>query len=575
MTNEVILNRLYQVIKPYRFTLVLAMLTMILFSSLTAAQAYIIKPVLDEIFISKNMNALVFLPPAIVTIFSVKAVCYFFYTFLLEKVGQSVIRDIRLKMFSHIHTQPLSFFHEFPTGTLISRVMSDVTQMQFAVSGALVRSVRDVFQVFFLLGLVFYLNWKLAMFTFIILPIAVFPIVKFGRIFRKLSTRTQEQTALVTDRLYETITGSRIVKAFTREDYENSRFRQRIHQLYSVTISDARYRSLQHPLMDVIGGIAIALIIWFGGKEVVNGNATTGTFFSFLTALIAAYEPIKGISAINPALQRGLAAANRVFTFLDIEPQIQDGKNAKELQPFKDTIRFQNIEFVYDDGTKVFHNLQLTVPAGEALAIVGSSGGGKTTLTNLIPRFLDVTGGKILIDNQDIRDVSLRSLRNQIAIVTQQTILFNDTVKNNIAYGDLEASDEEIVNAAKAAHALDFVENLPDGFDTVIGESGTRLSGGERQRISIARAILKNAPILILDEATSALDTESEREVQRALENLMQDKTTFVIAHRLSTIINCDRIIVIKDGGIVEEGTHQQLLERHGEYEMLYNMQYT
>jgi len=326
--------------------------------------------------------------------------------------------------------------------------------------------------------------------------------------------------------------------------------------------------------MEFIGGVSIALIIWFGGREVIGGHSTPGTFFAFLTALIAAYDPVKGVTRINSTIQKALAAATRVFELLDIEPEIQDSKNAKELPQFKSLIEFKNVSYSYNSKTEVLENINLKVPAGEILAIVGPSGGGKTTLTNLIPRFLDIKEGNIFIDDFDIHGVTVKSLRNQVAMVTQQTILFNDSIRNNIAYGDQNASDEEVRAAAKAAHALQFIEKLPQGFATVIGESGARLSGGQRQRLSIARAILSHAPILILDEATSALDTESEREVQKALENLMTDRTTFVIAHRLSTIRNADRIIVIKDGRIVEQGTHDELLALKGEYELLYNMQY-
>lgn len=574
MTNKEILIRLYLVIRPYQTKLIIAMIAMIFVAALTGSQAYLVKDLLDKIFMEKNVFFLNVLPLVIVLVFFLKSSFYYIYYFLLERVGQSVIRDLRVQVFEHIHSQPLSFFHQMPTGTLISRIISDITLMQQAVSNALVGTLRDFFQVVILLGVVFSMNWKLAMFSFIILPIAAFPIVKFGRIFRKLSTKTQEETANVTNILYETITGNRIVKAFGREKYEGRRFRDQIHTLFSVTIQDARFRSMQHPLMEFIGGVAIALIIWFGGNEVIHGTATPGTFFAFLTALIAAYEPVKGVSRINSTIQQGLAAANRVFSLLDVVPEITDKEGADILPPFQNTIEFKNINFQYNDEALVLKNINLRVPAGQAVAIVGPSGGGKTTLTNLIPRFLDLKEGAILIDGTDIRDVTLQSLRSQIAMVTQQTILFNDTVRNNIAYGDLESSEEEIRSAAEAAHALDFIENLPQGFDTVIGEGGSRLSGGERQRISIARAILKNAPILILDEATSALDTESEREVQKALENLMKNKTTFVIAHRLSTIINADRIIVVKDGLIVEEGTHDELLALGKEYELLYNMQY-
>lgn len=556
--------------------LAIAMVAMIFVSVFTGAQAVLIRDLIDDIFIDKNTMLLKLLPLIVIAIFGFKSVCYYIYHFTLEKVGQSIIRDLRVMVFEHIHRQPLSFFDNIPTGTLISRIISDVTLMQQAVSSAIVSTLRDLTQAFILLGVVFYMNWRLAMLTFIIVPLATIPIITFGRIFRRLSTKSQEETAIMSNLLHETITGSRIVKAFCREDYEGQRFRNQVGKLFSVIIKEARYRSMQHPMMEMIGGLAVALIVWFGGHQVITGQTTPGAFFAFFTALIAAYEPIKGVSKINSAIQQGMASATRVFTLLDIDPEILNKPNAIELPPFQNTIELHNVVFKYEENKDVLSGVNLKVPAGQALAIVGPSGGGKTTLTNLVPRFLDIKEGNggIYIDKHDIRNVTIESLRQQISVVTQQTILFNDTVRNNIAYGNLEATDEEIRAAAEAAHALNFINKLPHGFETEIGEGGARLSGGERQRVSIARAILKNAPILILDEATSALDTESEREVQKALENLMKNKTTFVIAHRLSTIKNVDRIIVIKNGQIVEEGTHDELLTLHGEYELLYNMQY-
>ncbi|BHH83342.1 lipid A export permease/ATP-binding protein MsbA [Desulforhopalus sp. 52FAK] len=574
MTNKEILSRLYEVLRPYKTKLIIAMFAMILVSAFTGSQAYLVKDLLDKIFMEKNTTYLKLLPLVVILIFLLKGVFYYLYSILLELVGQSIIRDFRLAIFNHIHRQSLSFFNDMPTGTIISRIISDVNLIQQAVSQALVKSVRDFFTVIILLGVVFFMNWRLAMITFIVLPLAALPIVKFGRLFRKLSTSTQEEVANVTNSIHETVTGNRIVKAFTKEEYEGKRFKDKIYGLFSLTMKDAKYRCLQHPMMEFIGGFAIAIIIWFGGLGVINGTATPGTFFAFLTALIAAYEPIKGVTRINSVIQQGLAAATRVFQILDIEPEIQDKKDAKPLPPFQAKIEFKNLSYQYNDEEKVLNNINLNVPAGQALAIVGPSGGGKTTLTNLIPRFLDIKEGSITIDGMDIRDVTMSSLRKQIAMVTQQTILFNDTIRNNIAYSDQNATMEEIHNAAKAAHADEFIENLPNGYDTIIGEGGARLSGGQRQRISIARALLKDAPILILDEATSALDTESEREVQKALENLMKNRTTFVIAHRLSTIKNADRIIVVKSGEIVEEGTHNALIKLGGEYETLYNMQY-
>ncbi|TKB10319.1 lipid A export permease/ATP-binding protein MsbA [Desulforhopalus sp. IMCC35007] len=574
MTNKEILLRLYIILKPYKTKLIIAMIAMIFVACFTGAQTYMVKTLLDRIFIEKNTVYLKLLPLVLISIFLMKGVFYYVYSMLLEYVGQSVIRDFRITIFKHIHKQALSFFNEMPTGTLMSRIISDVALLQQAVSKALVGSVRDFFQVVILLGVVFAMNWRLAMITFIVLPFSAFFIVKFGRQFRKLSTSTQEEVAHVSNILHETITGNRIVKAFTKEQYEGNRFENQVIGLFSLTMKDAKYRCLQHPMMEFIGGFAIAIVIWFGGSEVMNDTMTPGAFFAFLTALIAAYEPIKGVTSVNSTIQQGLAAASRVFAILDVEPEIQDKQDAIELPAFNSTVEFKNLSYQYSDEATVLKDINLTVTAGEALAIVGPSGGGKTTLTNLIPRFLDLKQGAILIDGMDIRDVTVASLRNQIAMVTQQTILFNDTVRNNIAYSNQDAAIEDVHSAARAAHAFDFIESLPDGFDTIIGEGGARLSGGQRQRISIARAILKNAPILILDEATSALDTESEREVQKALENLMKDRTTFVIAHRLSTIKNADRIVVVKDGRIVEEGTHESLLQLQGEYETLYNMQY-
>ena len=574
MTNKEILARVYQALEPYRSKLIISMVAMMGVALCTGAQTYMVKDLLDKIFIEQNRFYLYSLTIVVVFIFAIKGIFYYTYHFLLEKVGLSVIKDYRAKIFEHIHIQPLSFFHNYPTGTLISRVVSDVTLMQQAVSSALVGILRDFFSVVVLMGVVFFLNWKLALFCFLILPVAAFPIIKFSKIFRRLSTKAQEETAQVSNMLYETITGNRIVKAFNMENHENKRYNNQLQLLFDVTVQDAKFRCLQHPLMEFIGGVAIAIFIWFGGKLVIGGVMTIGEFFALMTSLVVAYDPVKRIGKVNSTVQQGLAAATRIFAILDIVPAISDKPDAIELPPFKSSIEFKGVYFHYEDDTEALSDINLHVPAGQTLAIVGHSGGGKTTLTNLVPRFLDVSKGCITIDGCDIRKVTMRSLRDRIAMVTQQTILFNDTVRNNIAYGSLERSESDLIKAAEAAHALDFIKELPKGFETIIGESGARLSGGERQRISIARALLKNAPILILDEATSALDTESEREVQSALENLMKNRTTFVIAHRLSTIKNADRIIVVNNGRIVEDGTHDELLAHHGEYEQLYNMQY-
>jgi subfamily B ATP-binding cassette protein MsbA len=379
--------------------------------------------------------------------------------------------------------------------------------------------------------------------------------------------------ANITTILLESITGTRIVKAFNMEDHERKRFAKENRRLFGILIKSVRVRAISHPLMEFLGGLGIAFIVFYGGRSVIRGEATPGTFFSFLAALLMLYEPVKRLSGINNTVQQGLAAAVRIFEVLDTVPEIRDQPKAQVLTRVSQAIEYRDVSFKYEDDW-VLKNINLHIKVGEMVAFVGVSGGGKTTLVNLLPRFYDVTSGKVLIDGVDIRELTAESLRSKIGIVTQTTILFNDTVRSNIAYGKIDQPFEEVVKAAQAAYSHGFIQNLPKGYETVIGEQGVKLSGGERQRISIARALLKNAPILILDEATSSLDSESEIEVQKALEYLMQGRTTLVIAHRLSTIRKADRIMVISNGTIVEEGTHEELLAKEGEYKKLYLLQF-
>ncbi len=574
MKKQGTISRLLQYVKPYKSWLVISMVCMVIVASMAGAQAYLVKPLLDEIFFNKDGTMLKLVPLVIMGVFLVKGLFSYSYNYLLQKVGQSIIRDLRNLLYSHIQSLPLSFFQKKPTGELISRILSDVNLIQGAVSNVLVGILKDTCQVIFLIGVIFYQDWRMASIAMISLPLVIYPIVNFGRRHRRLSRGSQQTTAQVSNILYETITGNRIVKAFSMEKYEVSRFAKTLDELFAIVMRNTRIGAISSPLMEVLGGVGISLVVWYGGSQVIADKSTPGTFFSFLTALIMIYQPIKGVSAINNSLQQGIAAAERVFDVLDIQSDVAEKKDAIELPLIKDAIEFTNARFQYDEDTEVLKGINLKVKAGEVLAVVGTSGGGKSTLVNLIPRFYDVSSGSLTIDGTDIRDVTFKSLRDQVGVVTQQTILFNDTVRNNIAYGSLDASEEQIKDAARAAHALGFIQNMPKGFDTVIGESGARLSGGERQRISIARAILKNAPILILDEATSSLDTESEHEVQQAIENLVQSRTTIVIAHRLSTIRNADRIVVIQAGEIVEEGTHDTLLPLGGVYKMLHDMQF-
>jgi subfamily B ATP-binding cassette protein MsbA len=568
-----IFKRLLTLAKPHIPKFLLAMLCMLAVGATTSALAFLVKPALDEIFLKRNADMLKLIPIVVVTIYLIKGACTYGQTVLMNFIGQRVITDLRSELYNHIQRQSLSFFSENPTGILMSRITNDVRLIQGAVSEAVTSLFKDSFTLIGLVFVIFYRDWKLAIIAAFVFPLTIYPIAKFGQKMRKVATRTQITMGSLTSLLQETISGTRIVKAFGMEEYEGKRFSKENESLFKLYMKTISIKAISGPVMEFLGGLGIAVVVFYGGYQVIKGTSTPGNFFSFLAALIMLYEPVKRLTNVNNTIQQGISAAIRVFDVMDITPEIKNSEHAIVLPKISKNIQIQNVTFRYDNEP-VLNNINLTIRQGEVIAFVGMSGGGKTTLVNLIPRFYDVTEGEILIDSHDIRDVTIESLRDQIAIVTQQTILFNDTVRNNIAYGDIKKSEDDIINAARVSNAYDFIMNLPNKFDTVIGELGARLSGGERQRISIARALLKDAPILILDEATSSLDTESELEVQEALENLMKGRTTLVIAHRLSTISHADRIIVLVNGQIIEEGTHDELLVQNGEYGKLYNMQF-
>ena len=566
-------KRILKLAKPHISKFILAMLCMLAVGVTVSALAFLVKPALDEIFLNKNASLLKWIPMVIILIYIIKGTCSYGQTILMSFIGLRVVTNLRNELYDHIQRQSLSFFTKSPTGILMSRITNDVNLIQGAVSEAVTSIMKDSFTLVGLVFVIFYRDWKMACIAAVVFPLTIYPIAKFGERMRRIATGTQVTMGSLTSLLQETISGTRIVKAFGMEDYEGRRFSKENENLFRLSMKAVSIRAMSSPFMEFLGGLGIAAIIFYGGYQVIQGVSTPGTFFSFLTALIMLYEPVKRLTNVNNTIQQGISAAVRVFAIMDMKPEIKNRENAVELPRISKEIEIRNMTFSYGDEP-VLTNINLNIKSGEVVAFVGMSGGGKTTLVNLIPRFYDVTEGEILIDGHDIRDVTMESLRGQIGIVTQQTILFNDTVKNNIVYGDIKTSEQDMINAAKAANAYPFIKNLPEGFDTVIGEQGARLSGGERQRISIARALLKDAPILILDEATSSLDTESEIEVQEALENLMKGRTTLVIAHRLSTINNADRIIVLVDGKIVEKGTHDFLLAQKGEYFKLYNMQF-
>ncbi len=546
---------------------------MLVVGASTSATAFLVKPVLDDIFLKQDLYMLKIIPIVVIIIYLLRGFANYCHLYLMNYVGQSIITGLRNTLYNKIQDLPLSFFHKEKTGALMSRVTNDVNIIKSMVSNAVTGGLKDAFTIACLTIVIFYRDWKMAIFAFIILPIAFFPIVEIGRRVRKVSTGCQESMADMSSFLHETFFGNKIVKAFGMESYEKERFFTKTLNLFRLEMKAVIARSLTAPIMEFLGGLGVAFIIWYGGSKVIAGTSTAGTFFSFMAAVIMLYEPVKKLSRLNNSIQQGLAAADRVFDIIDKESNIIERHNPVDIKLGLHAVTFKNVFFKYDNAM-VLKNINLDVKAGEILALVGMSGGGKTSLVNLIPRFYDITEGAILIDGIDIRKASISSLRHQIAIVTQDPILFNDTIRNNIAYGNKNASNKDIEMAAKAAYAYNFIQRLPDNFDASLGELGGRLSGGEKQRICIARALLKNAPILILDEATSSLDSEAETLVQKALENLMKGRTTFVIAHRLSTISYAQRIIVIVDGKIVEEGNHDELIARQGEYYKLYQMQF-
>lgn len=569
----ILFKRLLHLSKPYLPRFIVAAICMIVVGAMTSAQALLIKPITDGIFVNKNYDMLRWIPFAVIGVFLFKGAATYAQTLIMSYIGLRIVADMRNQLYDHIQRQSLAFFTEYPTGILMSRITNDVNAIENATSEAVTSLIRDTFTIIALVGVILYMDWKLALIALVVFPVTVYPISIFGRKMRKYTTSQQVTMGDLTSLLQETISGTRIVKAFSMEKYESKRFAKENERLFRLHMKVVSIQALSHPVMEFLASLGLAAVIFYGGYNVLHGHTTLGTLGTFLAAAMMLYEPVKRLTNVNNSINRGIAGAERVFSIIDRVPDIKDEPGAVMLPPVSKGIDIQQVDFRYE-ATPVLKNIHLTIKAGEVVAFVGMSGGGKTSLVNLIPRFYDVTAGRILIDGHDIRNVTLGSLRGQIGIVTQQTILFNDTVRNNIAYGDIERTEEDIQNAAKAANAHDFILKLPQGYDSNIGELGTKLSGGEKQRISIARAILKNAPILILDEATSSLDTEAEIEVQDALDNLMKGRTTLVIAHRLSTIRNADRIVALVNGEIVEEGNHEELMAKKGEYYRLHQLQF-
>ncbi len=568
-------RRLLRYIYPYKKRLVLAIFCIIMAAGANLYLPWIIKDMIDEVLIEKNMLLLNIISVSIVGVFLLRGLFYYGQSYLVSYIGQRVVIDVREVMFRKFQRMPMAYFDKHQTGETMSYLTNDVNAIQTALVDNLIELVTEGAILIGSLAMMVYLDWKLSLLTLTVIPMVGQAMKVFGRKLKRTGTVIQERLADITSLLQESISSIRVVKSFVREAYEIERFQKQNMLNFRAAMKGVQLTSLLTPTVEFLAALAVSFIVWFGGYEVINDEITAGALVAFLTYAVNLANPVKRISRVYGTIQKAMAAVDRIFAVLDMEESVKDHPGAKPLPEIKGHVQVEHVMFSYDHEHDALADLSLTAEPGQMVAFVGPSGAGKSTIANLIPRFYDVDSGDIRIDGLDIRDVTVDSLREQIGIVPQETLLFSTTVMENIRYGRLDATDEEVIEAAKAANADAFIRDLPQGYDTQIGERGLNLSGGQRQRMSIARAILKNPRILILDEATSALDTESEKVVQAALDKLMVGRTSFVIAHRLSTIFNADQIYVIDHGRIKEHGTHEELLAMNGLYSNLYHIQFS
>ena len=566
--------RILSYIKPYMHRLIFAMFCTIMAAAGNLYIPWIIKDMIEEVLADKNGTMLNWIAASIIAIFVVRGLFWYGQNYLMSYVGQSVIIDIRAAVFKKLQRLSVSFYDKNKTGTIMSYVTNDVNALQSAMVENTIEMITEGFILIGSVVAMIYLDWRLTLFTVCTFPVVLWFMEFFGKKIRKTGGRIQECTADITSVLQESVASARVIKSFVREDYEVDRFDVENRANFRANMKNAQLMATLTPVVELVAAIGVTMIIWYGGNNVINGTITAGSLVAFLTYAVNISNPIKRLTRVIGNIQKALAAAQRVFMIIDMPEEIAESRDAKQLPEVSGKVEFQNVSFAYDDKGNVITDLSFSVKPGEVIAIVGPSGAGKSTIANLLPRFYDVNKGDIKIDGHSVREVTLDSLREQVGIVPQETMLFNGSVYNNILYGRLDATKEEIEAAAKAANAHDFIMQLTDGYETKLGDRGVNLSGGQRQRIAIARAILKNPRILILDEATSALDTESERVVQEALDRLMVGRTSFVIAHRLSTVKNADKILVLEKGNLVESGTHDELLALDGLYAHLYKIQY-
>lgn len=567
-------RRLLQYMRPYLKQLFVAIICIIVAAGCNLYLPWIIKDMIDKVLAEKDMMMLNVICVGIVVVFLVRGIFYYGQSYLVSYIGQKVIIDVREVMFRKFQRMPMAYFDKHQTGETMSFITNDVAAIQSALVDQLIEMVTEGSILIGSIAMMIYLDWKLSLLTLVVIPLVGQAMKIFGRKIKRNGTVIQERMADITSLLQESISAIRVVKSFVREKYETDRFQRQNQLNFQAAMKNVQLTSLLTPTVEFLAAVSVTFIVWFGGYEVVNNEMTAGALVAFLTYAVNLANPVKRLSRVYGNLQRAMAAVDRVFAVIDLEEPIHDKPGAKPLPEIAGAVKLDKVTFEYKKGVPALSDVSLEAKPGQMIAFVGPSGAGKSTIANLIPRFYEITEGAISIDGQDIRDVTVASLREQIGIVPQETVLFSTTVRENIRYGRLDATDEEVEAAAKAANADEFIQNLPQGYDTKIGERGMNLSGGQRQRMAIARAILKNPRILILDEATSALDTESEKIVQAALDKLMVGRTSFVIAHRLSTIFNADQIFVIDGGKVSEHGTHEELLKRNGLYSYLYNIQF-
>ncbi len=571
MTGIHLLKRLFKgFIRPYLSKLIISIIAMIVVAVANAFQVWLVKPALDKIFFHLNKEMLTIIPVAMVVVGVLKAFGTYFQNFYIRFVGQRIITDIQSKLYSHLIYSDLPYLQKFSTGKIISRFSNDIITMRTSLSNVLTGIAKEFLTVVFLIIVMFNLNWQLAILIFGIFPLAIYPIIRMGKKMRKISLSTQESLGHYTSQLDETFKAIKEVKSYHAEKYEIEKSNSILDNIFELYVKAIRTESLASPIIEIISSIAIAGVIWYAGYEVIAGKSSPGSVIAFIGAFVAAYRPLKSLAELNNNLQEGLAASKRLFDVLDVKPEIIDHPQCKKLKITKAAISFNNISFSYKK--QLFNNLSFNISPGKVIAFVGSSGSGKTTIANLLLRFYEIESGEILIDGQNIQQVSLESLRSQITMVSQDILLFDDTVAANISYGKQRATKKEIIAASKLSAAEEFIIHLPQGYDTMIGQSGFKLSGGQKQRLSIARAILKGSPIIIFDEATSALDNISEATIQNSVFDLKKEgRSIIIIAHRLSTIINSDLIYVLDKGKIIDSGTHKELLNKSSYYRELYS----